>query len=171
MPPDDVQGDIRSACGLAKLLIEERFDQFNDLIRQAEECFKGTPSDPSAKVVKVSDLEGFWEMIEIQVKDVEKKFDNLAKLKANLYVPLPLEKPQQQESKPRAAVVFKKKVVAVVQDEAKKKMTEEAPAKAKPSFASFKANLMKKHKQQSKEQEVAMGNNLTLVLLKSARKS
>lgn len=34
--PDDVQGDVRAACGKAKLLIAERFDQFADLIRQCE---------------------------------------------------------------------------------------------------------------------------------------
>ncbi len=34
--PDDMQGDIRSACGLAKLLIDERFAQFNDLIHLSE---------------------------------------------------------------------------------------------------------------------------------------
>lgn len=45
----------------------------------------------SVQVVLTSDLEGFWEMIEIQVKDVEKKFNYLAKLKANQYEPLPIE--------------------------------------------------------------------------------
>lgn len=34
--PEDIQGDGRSACGLAKLLIDERFNQFADLIRQCE---------------------------------------------------------------------------------------------------------------------------------------
>ena len=34
--PDDVQGDVRAACGLAHLLIKERFDQFSDLIQQCE---------------------------------------------------------------------------------------------------------------------------------------
>ena len=99
-PPEDVQGDIRSACGLAKLLIDERFDQFNDLIRQAEEYIESKEAPPplqqsvnkdEIKVVLTSDLEGFWEMIEIQVKDVESKFEHLTKLKANNYVPLPIE--------------------------------------------------------------------------------
>ena len=99
-PPEDVQGDIRSACGLAKLLIDERFDQFNDLIRQAEEYIESKEAPPppqhsvnkdEVKVVLTSDLEGFWEMIEIQVKDVASKFEHLTKLKANNYVPLPIE--------------------------------------------------------------------------------
>lgn len=34
--PDDIQGDVRAACGLAHLLIKERFDQFSDLIQQCE---------------------------------------------------------------------------------------------------------------------------------------
>lgn len=39
--PEDLLGDIRSACGLSKLLIDERFDQFNDLIRQCENSQNG----------------------------------------------------------------------------------------------------------------------------------
>jgi hypothetical protein len=39
--PEDLLGDIRSACGLGKLLIDERFDQFNDLIRQCENSQNG----------------------------------------------------------------------------------------------------------------------------------
>ena len=55
-----VKGDIRSAIGLAKLLINERFDQFMELIDQCEHL-KGE------KAVLWTDLEGFWEMIHIQV--------------------------------------------------------------------------------------------------------
>lgn len=33
--PEQIQGEIRCACGLAKLLIDERFDQFSQLIDQS----------------------------------------------------------------------------------------------------------------------------------------
>ena len=43
--------------------------------------FKPSKRHTDTKVVMTSDLEGFWEMIEIQVKDVEKKFIYLEKCK------------------------------------------------------------------------------------------
>jgi disks large-associated protein 5 len=74
-----VQGDIRSAIGLAKLLIDERFVQFIELVDQSE--FK-----TGDKPVRCSDLQGFWDMVDFQVIDVKKKFSGLEKLKENNYI-------------------------------------------------------------------------------------
>ena len=76
--PDDMQGDSFSMC-LAKLLIDERFAQFNDLVHLAEVFTQSLLLSPSKRdtgitVLMTSDLEGFWEIIEIQVKHVQKKF-------------------------------------------------------------------------------------------------
>ncbi|RMZ93836.1 disks large-associated 5 isoform X2, partial [Brachionus plicatilis] len=49
--PEEFQGDVRSACGLAKLLIDERFSQFSELINQCEE----TMNVQTGLVVKLSD--------------------------------------------------------------------------------------------------------------------
>jgi hypothetical protein len=143
-PPEDVQGDIRSACGLAKLLIDERFDQFNDLIRLACEYTASltSPANDSSdiKVVLTSDLEGFWEMIEIQVKDVENKFRYLEKLKENKYEPLPVEavvvevKPVLKRAK---AILVKEK------PESNSNMKDVVKKPKQPSFASFRFNLLK----------------------------
>lgn len=64
---------------MAKLLIDERFVQFIELVDQSE--FK-TGELP----VRCSDLQGFWDMVDFQVIDVKKKFKGLEKLKANNYV-------------------------------------------------------------------------------------
>ncbi len=55
--PDCIQGDIRCACGLSKLLIEERFKQFSELIEQCEMTTQNN-LDPDIKEVKCSDLQG-----------------------------------------------------------------------------------------------------------------
>jgi hypothetical protein len=143
-PPEDVQGDTRSACGLAKLLIDERFDQFNDLIRLACEYTASltSPANDSSdlKVVLTSDLEGFWEMIEIQVKDVENKFRYLEKLKENKYEPLPVEA-DAVEVKP---ALKRAKAILVQEKPESNSNTMDVVKKPKPpSFASFRSNLLK----------------------------
>jgi hypothetical protein len=72
---EQIQGDIRSACGLAHLLIAAWFTQFIELIVQCEQSNK----DSSIKLVKCSDLQGFWDIVEYQVKGVNKKFVDLQK--------------------------------------------------------------------------------------------
>ena len=95
-----VQGDIRSAIGLAKLLIDERFVQFIELVDQSE--FK-----TGDKPVKCSDLQGFWDMVDFQVIDVKKKFTGLEKLKENKYVEeLVVFKPVKKVTKPATEVQF-----------------------------------------------------------------
>ncbi|XP_076046822.1 disks large-associated protein 5-like isoform X2 [Oratosquilla oratoria] len=81
--PEDAQGDIRTAAGQANLLMKERFTQFSGLIDNCE--FK-----QGEKETTVQDLQGFWDIVYIQVEDVNKKFSNLEKLKdGNWKVPSP----------------------------------------------------------------------------------
>lgn len=71
--PEEIQGDIRSACGLAKLLIDERFSQFSELINQCEQS-ELNPGELGL-LVKCTDLQGFWDMVDVQVKDVTKSLN------------------------------------------------------------------------------------------------
>jgi len=73
---EDVSGEIRSAIGLAHLLVNQRFKQFSGLIKNCEEGL----SPP----VTPQDLEGFWEMIYFQVEDIYKKFKELNAIKTEL---------------------------------------------------------------------------------------
>eukprot|EP00042_Codosiga_hollandica_P042309 m.386583 g.386583 ORF g.386583 m.386583 type:complete len:739 (-) comp56303_c0_seq1:111-2327(-) len=65
-----VRGDIAAAIGKAHLICSSRFKQFAGLCDQSED-------DTLARAPKGSDLQGFWELIMIQVRDVLTKFDAL----------------------------------------------------------------------------------------------
>jgi hypothetical protein len=56
-----VQGQIRSVIGQAKLLIAQRFKQFNGLVDNCEFRL-------GEKETTVTDLQGFWDMIYYQVQ-------------------------------------------------------------------------------------------------------
>lgn len=63
-------GAIRTTIGQAKLLMSQRFKQFNDLINHCEFNTSQLPT-------RLNDLSGFWEMISFQVEDVMNKFNKL----------------------------------------------------------------------------------------------
>jgi len=74
--PEVIQGMIRSAVGQGRQILAERFPQFRDLV---DRCASGASSP---KILE-SDLQGFWEMIDIQVKDVQQKFSALSISESN----------------------------------------------------------------------------------------
>lgn len=57
-------------------MIRERFNQFNNLVKDCE-------NKSSEKEIRIDDLHGFWEMISFQIEDVEKAFENLETIKKN----------------------------------------------------------------------------------------
>ncbi|KAL3181080.1 hypothetical protein MRX96_037137 [Rhipicephalus microplus] len=75
---EEAQGYIRSATGKAKLLMNERFSQFTSLIHNCE-------NNLGEKKTTCDDLQGFWDMVYFQVEDVDKKFDQLAKMQKNAW--------------------------------------------------------------------------------------
>ncbi|KAK3915414.1 Disks large-associated protein 1, partial [Frankliniella fusca] len=79
--PDDVCGKIQIAIGQAQLLMRKKFEQFRGLITANE-------TNDSVRLVTVQDLQGFWELMYIQVKDIYCKFEELKKLKLNNWEPL-----------------------------------------------------------------------------------
>lgn len=79
--PDDpnfelVKGEVRSVVGQGRLIMKERFHQFSGLVDNCE--FRR-----GEKKTTSEDLRGFWEMIFIQVEDVDRKFLNLSAVEAN----------------------------------------------------------------------------------------
>ncbi|XP_072176064.1 uncharacterized protein [Diadema setosum] len=95
---DEVCGEIRSASGKAKLLIDQRFKQFRGLIN---DCEFGL----GEKATHCSDLAGFWEMVYFQVEDVDALFKELETLKVNGW-----KREEKIETKPK--VIKKKKPIA-----------------------------------------------------------
>ena len=85
--------------GQARLLIRERFVQFDGLVDGAE--FLHGP-----RSITLTDVQGFWEMIYSQVEDVGRKFFRLEELQAAsgrpttapapAPAPTPAERPKQQ---------------------------------------------------------------------------
>ena len=71
-----VKGELRSVVGQGRLVIKERFHQFSGLVDNCE-------FNRGEKKTTHDDLRGFWEMIFIQVEDVDRKFSNLSKVEAN----------------------------------------------------------------------------------------
>ncbi|XP_031217749.1 disks large-associated protein 5 isoform X1 [Mastomys coucha] len=71
--PDDAKDLIRTAVGQTRLLIMERFKQFEGLVDNCE--YKR-----GEKETTCTDLDGFWDMVSFQVDDVNQKFNNLIKL-------------------------------------------------------------------------------------------
>ncbi|NWT73946.1 DLGP5 protein, partial [Prunella himalayana] len=126
--PEDAKDLIRTTVGQTRLLIGERFKQFEGLVDNCE--FKR-----GEKETTCTDLDGFWDMINFQIEDVNKKFDNLVKLQDNEWQPLDV---------PSKAVVTKKAVPGGVP---RPKVEAAARAAARSRLASVKAAMREKMKQ------------------------
>ncbi|XP_005418018.1 disks large-associated protein 5 isoform X1 [Geospiza fortis] len=126
--PEDAKDLIRTTVGQTRLLIGERFKQFEGLVDNCE--FKR-----GEKETTCTDLDGFWDMVNFQIEDVNKKFDNLVKLQDNEWQPLDV---------PSKAVVKKKAVPGAVP---KAKLEAAARAAARSRLASVKAAMRDRKKQ------------------------
>ncbi|XP_009953818.1 PREDICTED: disks large-associated protein 5 [Leptosomus discolor] len=125
--PEDAKDLIRTTVGQTRLLIAERFKQFEGLVDNCE--FKR-----GEKETTCMDLDGFWDMVHFQIEDVNKKFDNLKKLQDNEWQPLDV---------PSKAIVKKKTVPNGV---SKPKLGAAATAAARNRLAAVKAAMRDKMK-------------------------
>ncbi|XP_056401450.1 disks large-associated protein 5 [Hyla sarda] len=120
--PEDAKDLIRTTVGQTRLLISERFKQFEGLVDNCE--FKR-----GEKETTCTDLDGFWDMIYFQIEDVIKKFANLAKLEENSW--------QQNTVQPKKVV--RKKIAPVVTG--KQNQGDNGRAAARSRLASIKAAM------------------------------
>ncbi|XP_041033453.1 disks large-associated protein 5 [Carcharodon carcharias] len=132
--PDGVKDLVRTTVGQARLLVAERFKQFNGLVDNCE--FK-----TSEKEVTCTDLEGFWDMVYFQVEDVNKKFEHLKKLQENNW-----EEQNELLSLPKKVV--KKKVAIPKSTEGLVIKASKTPVAPKSSLAALKASMKAKLKQE-----------------------
>ncbi|XP_064317156.1 disks large-associated protein 5 isoform X1 [Phalacrocorax carbo] len=126
--PEDAKDLIRTTIGQTRLLIAERFKQFEGLVDNCE--FKR-----GEKETTCTDLDGFWDMVNFQIEDVNKKFDNLKKLQDNEWQPLDV---------PSKAIVKKKTIPNGV---AKPKLGAAGRTAARNRLAAIKAAMRDKMKQ------------------------
>uniref|UniRef100_A0A8C5MW39 DLG associated protein 5 n=1 Tax=Leptobrachium leishanense TaxID=445787 RepID=A0A8C5MW39_9ANUR len=120
--PDEAKDLIRTTVGQTRLLVAERFKQFEGLVDNCE--FKR-----GEKETTCTDLDGFWDMVYFQIEDVIQKFSNLVKLEENLW--------RQSTVQPNKAV--KKRIAPAVTVN----RGEEARAAARSRLAAIKAAMKK----------------------------
>ncbi|NXW65399.1 DLGP5 protein, partial [Eurystomus gularis] len=125
--PEDAKDLIRTTTGQTRLLVAERFKQFEGLVDNCE--FKR-----GEKETTCTDLDGFWDMVSFQIEDVNKKFDNLKKLQDNEWLPLDV---------PSKAIVKKKTIPNGL---SKPKLGAAARTAARNRLAAVKAAMRDKMK-------------------------
>ncbi|NXY71070.1 DLGP5 protein, partial [Glareola pratincola] len=125
--PEDAKDLIRTTVGQTRLLIAERFKQFEGLVDNCE--FKR-----GEKETTCADLDGFWDMVNFQIEDVNKKFDNLKKLQDNEWQPLDV---------PSKAIIKKKTIPNRV---SKPKLGAAGRTAARNRLAAIKAAMKDKMK-------------------------
>ncbi|XP_074601265.1 uncharacterized protein LOC141855225 [Brevipalpus obovatus] len=102
---DEVTGNLLSSIGKANLLIGQKLEQFREL------CHKNM-NEPSEGqfITKNEDLDGFWEMVSIQIDVVHKLFDDVLLMRRNNWT---IQEPLK-ETLPKTARPPKKNVSSKV---------------------------------------------------------
>ncbi|XP_046687681.1 disks large-associated protein 5-like isoform X2 [Homalodisca vitripennis] len=90
--PRDVGDEIDSLVGQTRLLTKDKFNQFKGLIDEFE-------SNSCTQRLTTEDLNGFWDMMYLQVEALIKRYSNLDILKENNWI-----KPEQVMKKKRGVV-------------------------------------------------------------------
>lgn len=75
---DEVEGKMRTAIGKGNLLIQKKFPQFRQLCHANLSQKEGDPFKTTEQ-----DLSGFWDMVLLQVEDVNKHFEEIEQLRQN----------------------------------------------------------------------------------------
>ncbi|XP_043645460.1 guanylate kinase-associated protein mars [Drosophila teissieri] len=99
---------INVTIGQTRLLTTKKMMQFSSLIDRCEAGATGKNSHPNdgsedSKPVQAEDLEGWWDMLRLQSENVDKRFDNLKRWKANDWLDpdAVAEEPKQAKPKPK----------------------------------------------------------------------
>ncbi|KAG8449427.1 hypothetical protein GDO86_016178 [Hymenochirus boettgeri] len=133
--PEEAKDLIRTTVGQTRLLMNERFKQFEGLVDNCE--FKR-----GEKETTCTDLEGFWDMIYFQIEDVGKKFVNLNKLEENSW----------QQNTVQTKKILKKKIAPIATS--KSVQGDNGRAAARSRLAAIKAAMKNKGKQEETTLEV-----------------
>ncbi|XP_023930731.1 uncharacterized protein LOC106178960 isoform X2 [Lingula anatina] len=84
---DDVAGILRAATGKAHLMLHLKFKQFGEL---CEKNLSPDPDDPFE--TRGGDLAGFWDMVLLQIEDLDSMFVQIDRMRASGWRDMPEEK-------------------------------------------------------------------------------
>ncbi|KAJ8683441.1 hypothetical protein QAD02_019233 [Eretmocerus hayati] len=115
--PEDIHYVIQAAVGQTQLLINKKFQRFRSLVLDCE-------TGRGEMLVTCKDLQGFWEMMYMEVKNCDGRFEKLDELKSKNWI----------ENEPEAQPVVQPKKVA------KKPLAKKKAVSNKPS--SLRAHIM-----------------------------
>ncbi|CAK6432055.1 unnamed protein product [Pipistrellus nathusii] len=135
--PDDAKDLIRTTVGQTRLLMKERFRQFEGLVDDCE--YKR-----GEKETTCTDLDGFWDMVSFQIEDVNQKFNNLTKLEESGW--------QNNNNNNISKKVFRKKVISGIAS--KPKQDDGGRIAARNRLAAIK-NAMRERIKQEEHAEAA----------------
>uniref|UniRef100_A0A8D2AWM2 DLG associated protein 5 n=1 Tax=Sciurus vulgaris TaxID=55149 RepID=A0A8D2AWM2_SCIVU len=134
--PDDAKDLIRTAVGQTRLLMKERFKQFEGLVNDCE--YKRGELETTC-----ADLDGFWDMVNFQIEDINRKFNNLTKL----------EKSGWQNNTNTNKRVIRKKIVSNIAS--KPKQDDGGRIAARNRLAAIKNAMREKIKQEEHSETTA----------------
>ncbi|XP_046811645.1 disks large-associated protein 4 [Lucilia cuprina] len=138
---EDTLGLLRSASGKARLLVSQKMKQFEGL------CHNNLNSSPEDQFpTTVDDLQGFWDMVYLQVDHVDSIFADIENLKKNDWKkPLEVKPPVSVLKTPRAS-----KTPMSSKTKPSTPMTNGGGATATPSAAALKREAQRKKLQEMK---------------------
>ncbi|KAK4876164.1 hypothetical protein RN001_012586 [Aquatica leii] len=118
-PPEEACDMIHTAIGQTELLLKKKFKKFNELINLCGD------SNAEQKVTCL-DLHGFWDIVYMEVNNLQQRFNYLDKLKVNnweeILSPAVVNKTKKIKNKPKKPVV-KSRIRDLIK-EARNKMLE-----------------------------------------------
>ena len=80
-----INEELAAVVGKTRLLINGKFRQFESLIAVYNDATDSEKNNKKNKKITQQDLQGFWELIDLQIKDLDTGFDHLSTLFENSY--------------------------------------------------------------------------------------
>ncbi|KAK3752091.1 hypothetical protein RRG08_014368 [Elysia crispata] len=99
--PEEACGLIRSAIGKANLLLTQKFVQFREL------CQNHMVPDPDEPETLWGDLQGFWDMVKIQIDNVDDLFAEIELMRHNGWqeIPKQMSRRSSASSSPKSGTI------------------------------------------------------------------
>jgi len=130
---EDSLGEIQTAIGKAQLLINQKFKQFRGLcVKNIKDKSNEAELAEGEFVTLDGDLAGFWDMVCLQIEDIQRLFKKLDEMKSNNWEFVKKVKPiaKKTENKKPILVNQKKPIVTKKNTDAARQRLIEAKKKA-----------------------------------------